>query len=124
MMLPSLSPQEFVDKWRKAALTERSAAQQHFLDLCQLVGHEPPALADPTGQSFTFEAGASKSSGGEGWADVWKKGYFAWEYKGKRKNLDEAYQQLLQYRESLLNPRCWSSRTSTKSSSTPTSPTP
>jgi len=103
-MPQTMTPQEFVDKWRKATLTERSAAQQHFLDLCQLVGHEPPALADPTGQSFTFEAGASKSSGGDGWADVWKKGYFAWEYKGKRKNLDEAYQQLLQYRESLLNP--------------------
>ena len=27
-----------------------------------------------------------------------------WEYKGKKKNLDEAYKQLLRYRESLLNP--------------------
>jgi hypothetical protein len=35
---------------------------------------------------------------------VWKKGCFAWEYKGKKKNLDEAYKQLLRYRESLLNP--------------------
>lgn len=25
------------------------------------------AEADPTGQSFTFEAGASKQRGGEGW---------------------------------------------------------
>jgi hypothetical protein len=33
-----------------------------------------------------------------------KKGCFAWEYKGKKKNLDAAYQQLLRYRESLLNP--------------------
>jgi hypothetical protein len=39
-----------------------------------------------------------------GFADVWKKGCFAWEYKGKKKNLDEAYKQLLRYRESLLNP--------------------
>jgi hypothetical protein len=30
-----------------------------------------------------------------GFADVWKKGCFAWEYKGKKKNLDDAYQQLL-----------------------------
>ena len=43
-------------------------------------------------------------SGGQGWADVWKRGYFAWEYKGKHRDLDQAYQQLLQYRESLLNP--------------------
>ena len=39
-----------------------------------------------------------------GFADVWKKDCFAWEYKGKKKNLDAAYQQLLRYRESLLNP--------------------
>ena len=39
-----------------------------------------------------------------GFADVWKRGFFAWEYKGKKKNLDEAYHQLLRYRESLLNP--------------------
>ncbi|HTV75494.1 MAG TPA: DNA methyltransferase, partial [Candidatus Baltobacteraceae bacterium] len=39
-----------------------------------------------------------------GFADVWKKDCFAWEYKGKKKNLDEAYKQLLRYRESLLNP--------------------
>ncbi|MGH2352543.1 MAG: type IIL restriction-modification enzyme MmeI, partial [Chloroflexota bacterium] len=29
---------------------------------------------------------------------------FGWEYKKKRRNLDEAYQQLLQYREDLDNP--------------------
>ncbi len=103
-MLPTLSPQEFVEKWRKATLKESSAAQEHFIDLCRLVGHPTPAEADPTGQSFTFEAGAAKQRGGQGWADVWKKGAFAWEYKGKHKDLDRAYQQLLQYRESLLNP--------------------
>jgi hypothetical protein len=78
-MLPTLSPQEFVAKWRKAALTERAAAQEHFIDLCRLVGHPTPAEQDPTGQTFTFEAGASKQRGGQGWADVWKKGTFAWE---------------------------------------------
>ena len=31
-------------------------------------------------------------------------GYFAWEYKGQHADLDKAYRQLLQYRESLLNP--------------------
>ena len=75
-----------------------------FIDLCRLVGHPTPAEDDPTGQTFTFEAGATKPRGGQGWADVWKKGYFAWEYKGKHKDLDAAYQQLLQYRESLHNP--------------------
>ena len=103
-MLPTLSPQEFVHKWRKASLKERSGAQEHFIDLCHLVGHQTPAEGDPEGLTFTFEAGATKSTGGQGWADVWKRNYFAWEYKGKHKDLDQAYQQLLQYRESLLNP--------------------
>jgi hypothetical protein len=104
MTQPTLSPQEFVDKWRKAELKERSAAQEHFIDLCRMLGHPTPAEADPEGKWFTFEAGATKQRGGQGWADVWKKGYFAWEYKGKHADLDEAYQQLLQYREALENP--------------------
>jgi len=96
---------QFVAKWRKVELTERSASQQHFLDLCELVDHPKPAEADPTGESFTFEKGAEKHGGGQGWADVWKRGYFGWEYKGKHKDLDAAYDQLLLYREALENPR-------------------
>ena len=99
-----MTPQDFVQKWRQVELKERSAYTQHFLDLCALLGHPTPAEADPKGAWFTFEAGASKTGGGQGWADVWKKGYFAWEYKGKHADLDKAYQQLLQYRESLQNP--------------------
>lgn len=98
------TPQEFVSKWRDVRLKERAAAQEHFIDLCRLVGHPTPAEDDPTGERFTFEAGADKQAGGKGWADVWKRGFFGWEYKGKHANLDKAYQQLLQYRESLQNP--------------------
>ncbi|HUV95678.1 MAG TPA: type IIL restriction-modification enzyme MmeI, partial [Anaerolineae bacterium] len=100
----TLSPQEFVSKWRKITLKETSASQSHFNDLCRLVGEPPPVEADPAGTWYTFEAGASKLGGGEGWADVWKRGCFAWEYKGKHANLDAAYNQLLKYRESLENP--------------------
>jgi len=99
-----LTPQEFVDKWRRSKLKERSASQEHFIDLCRMLGHPTPAKADPEGTTFTFEKGAGKSSGGQGWADVWKKGFFAWEYKGKHKNLDSAYDQLQLYRDALLNP--------------------
>src|SRR5262245_58457263 len=99
-----MTPQQFVTKWRNVTLRERAAAQEHFIDLCHLVGHPTPAEDDPTGERFTFEAGASKQQGGKGWADVWKRGKFAWEYKGKHANLDKAYQQLLQYREALENP--------------------
>lgn len=28
-----MTPQEFIAKWQRAALSERSAYQQHFLDL-------------------------------------------------------------------------------------------
>ena len=41
---------------------------------------------------------------GRVFADVWKRGCFGWEYKGKKKRLGEAYKQLLRYREALLNP--------------------
>lgn len=95
---------EFIAKWQKVELTERSAAQQHFLDLCDLVGSAKPAAADPTGEEFTFEKGAAKHGGGDGWADIWKRGFFAFEYKGKHKDLDKAYDQLLKYREALENP--------------------
>lgn len=103
-MPPTLTPHDFVFNWRNTTLTERSGYQQHFMGLCALVGHPTPIEVDSKGESFTFEAGADKQSGGKGWADVWKKGYFAWEYKGNHKNLTKAYDQLLQYRESLQNP--------------------
>ena len=95
---------EFIAKWRHVDLTERSSSQTHFIDLCRLVGHPDPVSADPQGEWFTFERGLVKSTGGDGWADVWKKGFFAWEYKGKHKDLEAAYRQLLQYRTALLNP--------------------
>ena len=94
----------FVAKWRKSELGERSASHEHFIDLCNLFEHPTPAAVDSTGMAFTFEKGVSKQDGGDGWADVWKRGFFGWEYKGKHKDLDAAYQQLLRYRESLENP--------------------
>jgi type II restriction/modification system DNA methylase subunit YeeA len=103
-MPPSITPQSFVAKWQDNTLKERAAAQEHFIDLCRLVGHPTPSEDDPTGERFTFEAGADKLGGKQGWADVWKRNYFAFEYKGRHANLDKAYQQLLLYRESLLNP--------------------
>jgi len=103
--IPSnLTPQAFVDKWRYATLKERSAYQEHFLDLCHLIGHPTPAEVDPTGENFAFEYGAAKTSGGNGFADVFKRRFFGWEYKGKHADLDKAYQQLLNYREDLHNP--------------------
>jgi type II restriction/modification system DNA methylase subunit YeeA len=103
-MPPTITPQEFIDKWRSVELKERSASQEHFIDLCRLVGHKTPSELDPKGDFFTFEKGATKQKGGEGWADVWYQNHFGWEYKGKHKDLDKAYDQLLQYRQALQNP--------------------
>ena len=97
-------PGEFIAKWHASELKERSAAQEHFIDLCRLLGEPTPAEADPKGDHYCFERGALKDSGGEGWADVWKRHCFAWEYKGKHANLDAAFNQLRQYALALENP--------------------
>ena len=99
-----MTPHEFITKWRAVELKERSASQSHFNDLCVVLGHPTPIEADPKGEWFTFEKGALKTGGGGGWADVWKRSCFAWEYKGKRKNLDDAYVQLQRYAVALENP--------------------
>jgi hypothetical protein len=116
-----VTPAEFKRKWARYSGKETSGYQEHFNDLCALLGQPTPATADPTGnESFCFQKRvvkdeelfalekssrvAEEAERERGFADVWKKGCFAWEYKGKKKNLDAAYQQLLRYRESLLNP--------------------
>src|SRR5882762_8097189 len=110
---------EFKKKWHRYQGKETSAYQGHFDDLCRLLEQPTPAEADPSGSDFfcfqkravkdaelfeLHETGVEAEPTERGFADVWKKGCFAWEYKGKKKNLDEAYKQLLRYRESLLNP--------------------
>jgi hypothetical protein len=110
---------EFKKKWSRYQGKETSAYQEHFSDLCRLLGQATPAQADPSGADlFCFQKRVVKDAelfdlhetpdasqpNERGFADVWKKGCFAWEYKGKKKNLDAAYKQLLRYRESLLNP--------------------
>ncbi len=99
-----LTAQAFAKKWADVALSERASYQQHFLDLCAMLGQPAPADADLSGSFYTFEKGVEKIGGGKGFADVWHKDRFAFEYKGKHKDLNAAYEQLLQYRESLDNP--------------------
>ncbi|NIA21574.1 MAG: class I SAM-dependent DNA methyltransferase, partial [Anaerolineaceae bacterium] len=108
-----MTPAKFIAKWQATSLPERAASCEHFIDLCRLLGQPTPAEHDATGAEYTFEKGvavtgpASKGSkGAGGYADVWWKGKFGWEYKrkDKYKTLDEAYRQLCQYREALENP--------------------
>lgn len=99
-----MKPNDFIAKWRGMEQKERSASQSHFNDLCALLDVPDPISADPKGEWFAFEKGASKTAGGEGWADVWRRECFAWEYKGPKKNLDRAFAQLQQYAVALENP--------------------
>src|SRR3546814_15159870 len=99
-----MTPHDFLQKWQNVELKERSASQSHFNDLCALLGVLDPASADRKGEWFTFEKGANKASGGNGWAAVWRRECFGWEYKGRPANLDKAYSQLLQYSAALDNP--------------------
>lgn len=90
-----MTPHEFFQKWQAAQLSERSACQQHFLDLCDLLAQPKPAAADPEGTWYTFERGVDKNlgepeasaPGGYGWADVWLRHHFGWEYKGRHKDV-------------------------------------
>lgn len=99
-----MTPQDFIEKWTAAELKERSAAQEHFIDLCRLLDEPTPGEVDPTGETYSFEKGAVKTSGAGGWADVWKRGHFGWEYKGPGKDLEKAFSQLLTYSVALENP--------------------
>ena len=115
-----MTPAQFKAKWAKFSGKESAAYQDHFSDLCRMLGVPTPIEADPTGNdSFCFQKRVAKDAElfdfdatGEalpatkerGFADVWKRDCFGWEYKGPGEDLEKAYKQLLRYRESLLNP--------------------
>ena len=77
-----MTPQDFVAKWRASPKDERRIpiATSSTSARCS-ASPDPASAADP---GFTFEKGAAKASGGSGWADVWRRGGFGWEYKGYR----------------------------------------
>jgi hypothetical protein len=63
-----------------------------------------PAEADPDGVWYAFEKGATKTGGGNGWADVWKRGHFAIEFKKRHTDLRAAFAQIQRYAIALENP--------------------
>ena len=102
---PDTSAAAFSAKWRENARRESASSQEHFIDLCRMLGVPTPNEADPVGEWYAFEAGAERTSTGrQGRADVWKREHFGWEYKGAHADLAAAYRQLLDYREDLENP--------------------
>jgi hypothetical protein len=104
MSEPTLTPAAFAAKWKGVETTEKASSQSHFIDLCRMLGEPTPHEADPIGSFYAFEKHVSKAGGGDGFADVWKRDFFAWEYKGKNKDLKAAYLQLLNYKDDLGNP--------------------
>ena len=63
-----MTPEEFIDKWRGTTRTERSAAQEHFLDLCALLGVPTPGEVDRHGAEYTFEKSTRKIGDTQGFA--------------------------------------------------------
>ena len=95
-----MTPEQFINHWKDNPLTERAGAQQHFDDLCDLLGVDKPRDSE----NYCFERGAKKDGGGEGWADVWKRDCFGWENKKPGRDLNKALAQLREYSGNLGNP--------------------
>jgi type II restriction/modification system DNA methylase subunit YeeA len=95
-----MTPDQFIAKWRDNKLSERAGAQPHFIDLCNLLGVDTPSDPD----NYCFERGAKRTGAGRGWADVWMRHNFAWEYKAPNANLETALKQLMTYALALDNP--------------------
>src|SRR5437660_4285708 len=87
----SMTWAEFKKKWSRYSGKETSAYQEHFNDLCFLLGQSTPAAVDPTGsESFCFQKRvikdaelfaftdgrrvAEEAEVQRGFADVWKRG--------------------------------------------------
>ena len=66
---PTLTPSAFAANWRGVTTTEKAAAQEHFIDLCRLLGEPTPHEADPIGSQYAFEKRVVKAGGGDGCAD-------------------------------------------------------
>jgi type II restriction/modification system DNA methylase subunit YeeA len=95
-----MTPAQFIARWKDNPLSERAGAQGHFDDLCDLLGVDKPRDSD----NYCFERGAGKAGGGDGWADVWKRGHFGWENKRPGRDLRAALKQLTDYSLELENP--------------------
>lgn len=96
-----MTSDKFISTWKNNSLSERGGAQPHFEDLCLLLNVDPPRESD----DYCYEQGLKKVGGSQGFADVWKRGCFAWENKGPEKNLGPALMQLKNYADALDNPK-------------------
>lgn len=99
-----MTPDEFIKNWKDSTANEKSGAQTHFNQLCELLVVPKPSGTSLKDQGFGFEQNVEKIGGGTGYADVWKRGCFAWEYKSPGGDLKAALKQLKLYAADLENP--------------------
>jgi len=99
-----MTPEEFIKKWKDSERTERAASQQHFLELCDLLEVPKPGEKGIPAKDYEFAVRLKKPGRKDGEADVFKRKCFAWEYKGPKKSLVEAYRQIKDYTDALDNP--------------------
>lgn len=97
---------EFTAKWGPGGpaydLNERQGAQTYFIDLCNVLGVPQPSAE--AGADYTFEKNTLVLGEARGYADVFKRGAFAWENKAPGKDLIAALRQLQAYSLALDNP--------------------
>ena len=88
MSAPQQLIAEFIAKWGHGGaarhLNEEQGAQQHFIELCAVLGVSAPQ----GGEDYVFEKGMLALGQRRGYADVFKRGHFAWENKAPGKPLD------------------------------------
>lgn len=95
-----MTPEKFIETWLGNPLSERAGAQGYVDDLCDVLKVDKPRKH---GQ-YQYEYGAKKTGAGDGFADVWKQGYFGWENKKPGRDLKAALKQLTDYSLSLESP--------------------
>lgn len=95
-----MTPEKFIQIWTNNDLTERAGAQSFVEDLCTLLNLDKPRSS----ADYSYEKGATKDGGKQGWADVWKRDHFGWENKKPGRDLKAALAQLREYAGNLGNP--------------------
>jgi hypothetical protein len=73
----------FITRWRGVTASELSTAQSFVIQLCELLGVEPPHPTPEQSYMFerpiTFQHGDGSTSAGR--VDCYKRGHFVWESK-------------------------------------------
>jgi len=73
-----MARQRFAAKWKASKLKESSAAQEHFIDLWSDARRADAGGGRSRRELVLFWARRNKAHSGQGCANVWRRGCFAW----------------------------------------------